>query len=122
MAQRPSLTSSGPSRLPSIWSRIEVWKVKSNSSIVRRKGKRRSRDARLGPVGDLLGHERGQIVTVAHALLLGPGGELGIEPAHGGQVQAAQHAVEVERGGGGAHEATSARAASSTTYSAPKSC
>ena len=40
IAQRPSVTNSGPRKVPSIFIRTEVWKVKSNSSSVLRAGKR----------------------------------------------------------------------------------
>ena len=75
MRLRPSLTSSGPRKLPRSWSFTELWKVKSKSSMVPRKGNfafRTEREiARLRAVRDLLGNQHRQVVAVAHLLALG---------------------------------------------------
>jgi hypothetical protein len=63
----------------------------------------RALDAGLGAMRDLLGDERGEEVAVGLVLGLGADLALGIEPAHGRQVQALEHAVEIER----MHQATS---------------
>jgi hypothetical protein len=64
-------------------------------------------NAGLGAMRDLLGHEQGQEVTVAQAVLLGALREVGIEPADGGQVQPAQERVDIDRGRRRGHPTTS---------------
>src|SRR5207245_2950010 len=80
-------------------------------------------DARLSAVGDLLGDEQRQEVAVAKTLALGPLREVGVEPPHGRQVQAAKQAVEVDDGRRRRHRAASwtagRRASRVRTYSAP---
>jgi hypothetical protein len=77
-------------------------------------------DPRLGAMRDFLGHEDGEVVAIGHVLALGPRGEVGIEAAHGGQVEPPQEGVEVDRRGRG-HALTSTGAVASRvrTYSAP---
>ena len=48
-------------------------------------------------MGDLLGDQEGEEVAMAQALGLRAGLEFRIEPPHGGQMQAPEHAVEIER-------------------------
>ena len=122
----PWVTNSGPKKLPRSASRTALWRVKSYSSIVLRKGEASAAyaalDARLGAVGDLLGDEQGQEVAVAKALALGPLREVGVEPPHGRQVQAAKQAVEVDDGRRRGHRAAwlaGPRASRVRTYSAP---
>ena len=55
-------------------------------------------DPGLRAMGNFLGHQQGEVVAVRHAVALGAVGQVGIEPADGRQVQAAQEAVEVEGG------------------------
>ena len=74
----------------------------------------RTLDASLSPVRDLLGDDRGEEVTVGLVLGLGAQLALGVEPAHGGQVQTPEHAVEIERG----HERTPSGNSSSTWWAA----
>jgi len=65
-------------------------------------------DAGLGAVSDLLSHEGGQEVAVGDFVLFRTGGEIGIEAAHGGEVEAPEESIEVE--GGGLHAASRASA------------
>lgn len=80
-------------------------------------------DARLGAMGNLLGHPEGEDVAVAEALALAALRKLGEQTPHGGQVEAAQEGVEVDRRPGRRHRAPSASAGRRTrwvaTYSAP---
>ena len=55
----------------------------------------RALDAGLGAMGDLLGDQRGEEVAVGLVLTLGPELALGIEPAHRGQMETPEHAVEI---------------------------
>src|SRR5439155_18136557 len=57
----------------------------------------RALDAGLGAMSDFLGDQQREEVTMAQALGFGAGLEFGVESTHGGQMQAAQHAVEIER-------------------------
>ena len=74
-------------------------------------------------MGDLFGHQDGEELAVAEAVLLGPVGEIRVEPADCRQVQSAQQGVEIDGGGRGSHDvaawAGARRASWVTTYSAP---
>jgi hypothetical protein len=79
-------------------------------------------DAGLGSMGDLLCHQEGEIVAVAHLLGLGLLLEFGIQAPDGGKVQALEHGVEVHAGEvGGRGHALTFLVARSVTYSAPTS-
>src|SRR5688500_2286476 len=85
-------------------------------------------------MGDLLRDERLEIRAIAHAVGFGTSGEVAIESAHRGEMQAAQHPVEIMhrrwwRGRRAAaavrtrprrgHDTASLRAMRRTTYSDP---
>ena len=78
-------------------------------------------DAGLRAVRDLLGHQQPEKLAIRHALGFRALGELGIEPAHGGQMQAAQEALEIDGGGDVSRHAPAARTHASWVrmYSAP---
>ncbi len=73
----------------------------------------------LRPVGDLLGDEEREVVAEGELILLRARLELGVEPPHRREVEAAEHRVEVEAFGERAFHAGSLT--SWATYSAPKS-
>ncbi len=64
----------------------------------------------LGTMGDFLGDQESEEVAMAQALGLAAGFEFGVEPAYGRQMQAPEHAIEIERG----HHCTSCGKSSST--------
>jgi hypothetical protein len=55
----------------------------------------RARQARLAAVRDLLGDQRLEIRVVAHPVRFRAGGQLGIQPPDGREVQTPEHAVEI---------------------------
>ena len=80
-------------------------------------------DPGLGAVSDLLGHEQGEEVAIAQAVLFTAVGQLGVEPADGRQVQAPQEGIKIDSGHRRRHRAASTaagrRARCVVTYSAP---
>src|SRR3989338_2061892 len=109
MTQRPSWKSSGPRYAPSRARWIEVWNVKSKSSMVARNGKPARRAGRAvrggGRGGPLFAEAAGEEVGVAPALVLGAAREGVVAAAHRGQVEPAQEPVEID--GGRSEEHTS---------------
>ena len=65
-------------------------------------------NARLGAMRDLLGHEQGEKVAIAHPFLLGALGQIGIEAPYRRQVQSPQECIDIDRGRRRRHPTTSA--------------